>query len=397
MILLRSVFAILIISLASGSLCFAAESFRFAFVCDSRSSMHSERCTDLNSGVSPVLGVMVKDILRRNGQKPIGLFLFPGDMIGGYLRRDAASVSECNRIQLNRWVETIQPLRDAGMMVRVTAGNHEVGSIAEHKPAQRCGRHNWPYTPVKENFQVFRAVLGGMLPKEPDLCRDEGLTYSFDAGGCHFVMLNSYTMSQENGFSPETMCWLEEDLAKASERGVPIFVVSHPPAFPGGGHLWNSLPFYDPSYNCDGYTGIDRRNERDDFWNLLKKYKVAAYLCGHEHNTQVQEVEGVWHVIAGGVTPEVYPLNGAPDDKKKRNRILYDGEFQNPRASVIWPWDNGPKSYWAWCLFTVSAGRITLDLYGTDRNPCPGVSDKPCEEHPMEHLKKFVLKESSEG
>jgi hypothetical protein len=70
--------------------------------------------------------------------------------------------------------------------------------------------------------------------------------------------------------------------------------------------------------------------------NILKQFGVVAYLCGHEHNIQVQEVEGVWHLISGGVPPKLYPLYGALDDKLLNNQ-LYDGAFQNPGASQIWP------------------------------------------------------------
>jgi hypothetical protein len=92
------------------------------------------------------------------------------------------------------------------------------------------------------------------------------------------------------------------------QRNKKIFVPH--PLVSGGGHMWDSLPFYDPKYDCDGYDsrfGIDHRTERDRFWNILKKNGVIAYFCGHEHNIQVQQVEGVWHVVSGGLTPKLSP------------------------------------------------------------------------------------------
>ena len=135
--------------------------------------------------------------------------------------------------------------------------------------------------------------------------------------------------------------------------------------------MWDSLPFYDPKYDCDGYDGrfgIDHRTERDRFWNILKKNGVIAYFCGHEHNIQVQQVEGVWHVVSGGLTPKLYPLNGVKNDER-RNTILYDGEFQNQRASVNWPWNDGQKSYAGWCLVNVQSDKVTMEVFGSENPP----------------------------
>jgi hypothetical protein len=191
-------------------------------------------------------------------------------------------------------------------------------------------------------------------------------------------------MLQNNSFSEETLKWLESDLAQARRAGLRLFVASHPPAFPGGGHMWNSLSFFDPSYTCDDYSGIDRRKERDRFWNILKKHDVVAYFCGHEHNIQIQNVEGCWHVVSAGLTERLYPLNGSSTDTQ-RNRILYDGAWQNPRASTIWPWKDGPKTVWGWCLVTVEGPKITLDVFGS--------SHKPESANDFKKLKTFVLRE----
>lgn len=343
---------------------------RFAVLCDSRSALDHVKCSENNGGVSETLGVVAQDILDKHKAAAIKLMLFPGDMTAGVFKRDASSVAECNRHSLTRWKETLLPLLDAGMALRVTVGNHEVLSSDPSERDIRCGK-NRPYTPEMANFKVFKEVLGEMLGGDPGPDSDLGLTYSFDVDDCHFAILTAYTMFQDNSFSNETIQWLEDDLQKARAAGKKIFVASHPPAFPGGGHLWDSLPFYDPKYDCRGYDGrfgIDRRRERDRFWNILKTHGVIAYFCGHEHNIQVQEVEGVWHVVSGGLTPKLYPLNGAPKDERK-NTILYDGQFQNPRASVIWPWNDGKNSYAGWCLVTVQGDKVTLEVFGSEKLP----------------------------
>ncbi|HMK34117.1 MAG TPA: metallophosphoesterase [Desulfomonilaceae bacterium] len=346
--------------------------------------MSAAQCS---SAVSPVLPVVVRDILARNDEEAIKLVLFPGDLITGGLPREASSVAECNRTSLGQWRETMNPLQNKGILLRITAGNHEILSTDPLVAAVRCGKSSWPYTPDLQSFRVFREAMDDLMEgnKGPD--SDLGLTYSFDLDSCHFVLLTAYTLFENNSFSNETITWLEKDLAEAERTGKKIFVASHPPAFPGGGHMWDSLPYFDPTYSCQGYDGrfgIDRRTERDRFWNILKKYNVVAYFCGHEHLLQVQEVDGVWHVVSGGLTPKLYHLNGADVDTK-RNTILYDGKFQNPRASVNWPWDDGRKSYWGWSLVTVEGDQVKLDVFGSETLP-----RTPAD---LKLLKSFVLRQ----
>jgi hypothetical protein len=366
---------------------FAEDPFRFAVLCDSRGQGATLKCADDNFGVSGILDVMVKDIVARSNTEPIKLVLYPGDMISGVYRRDAPSVAECNRAGLTRWREVVSPLLDAEISLRVTVGNHEAVAAEFAAQRPRCGNHLSPYSTEMENFKVFREVLGDMIVGTPGPESDLGLTYSFDMGGCHFAVLAAYTMLYHSAFSNETIDWLDRDLAKAKAAGLKTFVVSHPPAFPGGGHTWDSLSFFDPTYNCDNYDGrfgIDRRKDRDRFWNILKKHGVVAYFSGHEHNIQVQEVEGVWHVVSGGLTSRLYPLNGSQADKQ-RNTVLYDGAFQNPRASVIWPWNEGQQSYWGWCLVSVEGEKVTLDVIGSAQIPTKTTD--------LKVLKSFVLKD----
>ncbi len=361
---------ILLLSVGWGALVFAADTFRFALGCDSRGDTSSLTCADPATSLSPVLEVVFQDIARRSAEDKIDLLVFPGDLITGYVKRDAPTVSECNRRSLQLWRGKAEPLLKAGIEVRVTAGNHDVAALQPENVGVRCG-HNYPYTPDPANFVVFQEILHDMLAGNPGPAVDLGLTYSFDMGPCHFAMLNVYTMLRDNAVTDEAIAWLEKDLAAAEAQGKLLFVAAHAPAFPGSKHVWDSLPFFDPTYDCAGYDrrfGIDRRTERDRLWNILKKHKVIAYLCGHDHVTQIQEVEGVWHCVAGGLTRKLYPLNGAPGDTTP-NSILYDGAYQNPRASFNWPWDTDKKSYWGWLLFKIEGRKVTMDVIGSDAQP----------------------------
>ena len=76
--------------------------------------------------------------------------------------------------------------------------------------------------------------------------------------------------------------WLENQLADNPYHY--IFVVGHEPAYPAG---WQR------NYgDC-----LDRSPEnRDRFWEILSKYQVTAYLCGHTHSYLKQYIQTVWHI-----------------------------------------------------------------------------------------------------
>ena len=94
-------------------------------------------------------------------------------------------------------------------------------------------------------------------------------------------------------------------------------------------------------------------------------------------------MDGCWQATIGGLTSELYKFNGAEGDTR-RNLILYDGRFQNPKASVNWPWDeNNEMSHWGWALVTVDGQSVTMDIYGTAKRP-ESVND-------FKILKTFIL------
>ncbi len=364
----------------------ADDKFRFAVFSDSRGKVDTKSCSDDNGGISSVLPIVRDHVLMIHKATPIRLVLFPGDLVSGSLPRDAASTAECNKIQLGSWRDTMKPIMDKGIMMRVTVGNHDVKVSDPTMEQMRCGDHSRPYLTSYDNFVVFREILHDLLLPDQGPRSDLGLTYSFDVDDSHFAVISSYNMLENNSFSNETLQWLDYDLMKASRKGSKLFVASHAPAFPGGRHMWDSLPFYDPSYTCSDYSGIDRRKERDRFWNILKKHDVIAYFCGHEHNTQIQQVEGIWHVLVGGLTEELHGFNGAAKGTKP-NTILYDGHLQNPRASVNWPLDEKEiQSHWGWALVTVDKDQVTMDFYGSSKKP-QSIDD-------FRQLKSFTLWES---
>lgn len=61
---------------------------------------------------------------------------------------------------------------------------------------------------------------------------------------------------------------------------------------------WKIVYGHHPIFS-DGHHGDEKRLQRK-LLPLLRKHKAAAYLCGHEHELQFHQVDGISFVIAGG-------------------------------------------------------------------------------------------------
>lgn len=108
------------------------------------------------------------------------------------------------------------------------------------------------------------------------------LTYSFDAVNSHFVVLNS-EKPQEHIINDVQRNWLDNDLA-ANTKGN-IFVFFHQPAF---------------QMSQDAKDALDANpGERDQFWNILKKYKVTAVFNGHLHMIARKNQDGIEQFVIG--------------------------------------------------------------------------------------------------
>jgi len=123
----------------------------------------------------------------------------------------------------------------------------------------------------------------------------EDTIYSFEYGNSHFIALNEYYDGRSDAVRRDNLPdaafdWLEQDLA--ATRKPLIWVFGHIPI--------QSLPDMD--------TGRDRHKGEslskdpallERFLQLLKRYRVRAYICGHTHNCSVARVKGVWQADSG--------------------------------------------------------------------------------------------------
>ncbi len=293
------------------------------------------------------------------------LVLFIGDMVAG-----SSSVETLEK-QLAGWNEVVEPYRNKGIEFLVTSGNHEIqdNSMREYEP-ERFGN---PTDLAIAHQKVTMAAFPNM-PKNGS--KDGGLTYWTKKGNLLFIMLDSF---RPGYFNTVDMEWLNKTLnGPAMEpRPLHIFVATHSPAFPAGGHMLDSLPNYNldreeakrkgvgtwpwkPGQGGARDVDVDWRDKRDAFWQVLVDHKVTAFLTGHEHNLSYQRVDGVWQFISGALTERLYPENKVPIG-------LYDGKPQNPRAgNTYW---HGSNKVWGYFLISVKGDRAEAFVYGwTSKN-----------------------------
>jgi 3',5'-cyclic AMP phosphodiesterase CpdA len=224
----------------------SAESIRFIVVGDTQAEY-------LGSTNKVVLSKIVRQAMSL---EPATQFaVFTGDLIEG---DDTDAVPA----DLQTWRQIVDPFYQAnffGAKVYVTPGNHDMRGEA-----------------YKTNWQ-------NAFPEMPDNGpeNEKKLTYSFDVGPCHLVVLNTDTPGDRRHMVD--LDWLEADLVATTQ---PIkLVFGHEPAFPIGIHVGESLDVYP--------------EQRDRFWAILGQYGVKAYFCGHEHIYDRWIKDGVQQIITG--------------------------------------------------------------------------------------------------
>jgi hypothetical protein len=135
----------------------------------------------------------------------------------------------------------------------------------------------------------------------------EETTYSFDWGQCHFIALNQYydgnsMIGADGNIVPELMEWLEDDLAATDKKY--IFVLGHEPMIP--------IPDMDNGRIRHQGDSLDKYPKMlHRFHQLMLKFGVTAYMCGHTHSTSYSMMNGVWQLDAGhsrGIEEDSAPM-----------------------------------------------------------------------------------------
>ena len=130
----------------------------------------------------------------------------------------------------------------------VAAGNHDVGDkTVAWMPAG---------TVQQEFVEAYRKLFG------PDF-------YSFDAEGCHFIVINAQTINSGLPAEAEQRAWLEQDFA--AHAGRRTFFFTHYP------------PYVCDRFEASNYDNIDEPG-RTWLLDLLQQYRPEALFAGHVHH-----------------------------------------------------------------------------------------------------------------
>ena len=155
------------------------------------------------------------------------------------------------------------------------------------------GNHD-PESPSSMQYlRDYSLTVPNVVNRGPSGC--EATTFSFDWANSHFVVLNQYfdgvrDWGLEGAIVPELMAWLEADLEATDKEH--IFVFGHEPLLPMPDMDNGRLRHQGDSLDEDPKTAFA-------FHQLLLKYGVDAYVCGHTHNTSVGKINGLWQLDPG--------------------------------------------------------------------------------------------------
>ncbi|MBQ3379097.1 MAG: metallophosphoesterase [Clostridia bacterium] len=171
-----------------------------------------------------------------------------------------------------RLAKKLKPIKDAGICVLVTTGNHD---ISNKKAFSFSGTH------VTETGSV---TSGGFIDIYGDFgyggakSRDAAsLSYTFDLCGTLIVMLDANSPACPCGVSLDTLSWLEAKLFDARRNGMRIIAVGHQNLF--------RHSIFDKGYVIKNAAAL---------YELFEKYGVRLFLSGHMH---------IQHILTkGGVT-----------------------------------------------------------------------------------------------
>jgi len=199
---------------------------------------------------APALARLAGDMGRSDAQLVLGT----GDYI------DGSSNQAIVRAQFARFFEGLAPLQAVrSIPVAMAPGNHDIRGV----PA---------------NEAIFKEYFGH-------------LRFSFDRGGCHFIILNTDGARTSHRIDDAQVQWLRRDLEEHKDA-LFTFVALHEPLFPVDGHVGSSLDAH-----------ADRR---DSLHALFVRQGVDCVFAGHEHLYNHQERDGVHYFITGGGGAPLY-------------------------------------------------------------------------------------------
>jgi Icc protein len=201
-------------------------------------------------------------------------------MAGGVWRIRGTGVEFDTDASLRRVVEVVRTL-DPAPAFAVLGGDLVSPDILHRDRKLTAAEYAPSYAQLKEILGGLPCpahfLMGNHDQREafncglrPEAAPDAPCYYSFDAGGSHFVALDSHEPDHADGvLEPAQLAWLERDLAAHREAPTIVFVHHHPWPL---GHAWmDTMPL---------------RNGGDLMALLGRHAQVCCVIGGHVHSEQ---------------------------------------------------------------------------------------------------------------
>ena len=150
--------------------------------------------------------------------------------------------------QLSKWSDAMDPFYDNSIKVLTVRGNHEADASASEG--------------------AWNDFFSGEYAVPMDAGSLKNMNYTYSMNDALFIGLDEYA-----GADKIDTQWLEDILSHNTKPHV--FVYGHEAAF---------KIFHDDCLDDDTAN-------RDAFWELLKKYDVKTYICGHDHFFDLAQVD----------------------------------------------------------------------------------------------------------
>ena len=305
-------------------------------------------------------------IMNEINHQGSSMLVFNGDMIMGYGDADPTTINNTSLAtasgsdfvkyyrQYGFWRGMVATLMENGTYVVPVPGNHETQKKTPTKHATISNENVWRdnmgdliidkdrFTSIvgtaPTNFSGDNADPSLAAPGAGDglTTSQSQLTYSFDVGNSHFVIINTDPVGAD-AHAPNV--WLANDMLAAQVRGAKhYFVFGHKPAYP---YIYETGA---------APSGMDATSAAA-FWNIIESYK-ATYFCGHEHIYNMSQPAAT-ATPPGSAYQVIVGSGGSPFDAPAAD--VTNGLTKNPTTD---------RDY-AWATVRVRTnGKVEINTYG---------------------------------
>ncbi len=197
-------------------------------------------------------------------------------------------VSPCQRLE--HVIDSIERLEYSPSFAIITGDLSDGGTVEGYEQVRRYtemldekGIRTLLATGNNDDRENYRRIFRTRPSREP-------IYYTEENGELHIIVLDSLHPGSWGGrFEGDQLDWLSEVLKKDPER--PTIIAFHHPIY------------MSPHKAIDGR--IFDGSQRDEFYRVVSRGNVLAFLYGHLHHNQVTTVNGVLHIQAGSTVAEL--------------------------------------------------------------------------------------------